>query len=61
MFNDRKKVCNDLERMESKHCLQSDDVFREQSILPLLPAYNTFMGAVDHTSQLKSHTGLTGS
>ena len=63
VFNDRKEVCfvTNLfsERMDSKvFRLQCNGVLREQSVPPLLPAYNKFMGAVDLTGQLKKPYGF---
>ena len=50
VFNDRKEVCFVTnvfpERMDSKvFRLQCNGVLREQSVPPLFPAYNKFMGA----------------
>ena len=63
VFNDRKEVCFVTnvfpERMDSQvFRLQCNGVLREQSVPPLLPAYNKFMGAVDLTGQLKKPYGF---
>ena len=57
VFNDRKLVSFVTnvfpETMNSKvFRLQPEGVLREQSVPPLLPAYNKYMGAVDLTDQL---------
>ena len=62
VFNDRKIVSflsNVFpESMDSKvFRLQHDGFMREQSVPPLLPAYNKFMCAVDVTDQLKKTYG----
>lgn len=62
VFNDRKVVSFVTnvfpERMDSMVVrLQHDGVMREQSVPPLLPAYNKYMCAVDVTDQLKKAYG----
>ena len=38
--------------------LQPEGVLRNQSVPPLLPAYNMFMGGVDRTDQLRKTYGF---
>ena len=61
MFNDHKEICFVTnvfpERMDSK-VFRLQCVLREQSVPPLLPAYNKFMGAVDLTGELKKPYGF---
>ena len=63
VFNDRKVVrfvSNVFpESMTPKVArIQCDGVFGYQSVPPLLPAYNKFMGAVDRVSQVKKNYGV---
>ena len=63
VFNDRKLVSFVTnvfpETMNSKvFRLQPEGVLREQSVPPLLPAYNKYMGAVDLTDQLMRTYGF---
>ena len=63
VFHDRKVVCFVTnvfpETMSSKvFRLQPEGVLREQSVPPLLPAYNKYMGAVDLTDQLVKPYGF---
>ena len=57
VFQDRREVCFITnvfpEHMDSQVArLQPEGVLRNQSVPPLLPAYNMFMGGVDRTDQL---------
>ena len=63
VFQDRKQVCfitNAFpEHMDSKvFRMQPGGVLRAQSVPPLLPAYNKFMGGVDRTDQLRKTYGF---
>ena len=63
VFQDRREVCfisNVFpEHMDSEVVrVQPGGVFRSQSVPPLLPAYNKFMGGVDRTDQLRKVYGF---
>ena len=58
VFQNRSKVCFVTnvfpEHMDSQVArVQPEGVLRNQSVPPLLPAYNMFMGGVDRTDQLR--------
>ena len=62
VFQDRGEVCFVTnmfpEHMDSQVArLQPEGVLRNQSVPPLLPAYNMFMGGVDRTYQLRKTYG----
>lgn len=63
VFQDRREVCFITnvfpERMDSQVVrVQPGGVFHSQSVPPLLPAYNKFMGGVDRTDQLRKVYGF---
>ena len=63
VFQDRREVCFVTnvfpEHMDSQVArLQPEGVLRNQSVPPLLPAYNMFMGGVDRTDQLRKTYGF---
>ena len=63
VFQDRKQVCFITnvfpEHMDSKVLrMQPGGVLRAQSVPPLLPAYNKYMGGVDRTDQLRKSYGF---
>ena len=63
VFQDRREVCFVTnvfpEHMDSRVArLQPDGVLRNQSVPPLLPAYNMFMGGVDRTDQIRKTYGF---
>ena len=63
VFQDRKEVCFITnvfpEKMDSKVVRpQPGGVLRAQSVPPLLPAYNKFMGGVDRTDQFRKSYGF---
>ena len=63
VFQDRKEVCfvtNVLpEHMDSQVArLQPEGVLHKQSVPPLLPAYNKFMGGVDRTAHIRKTYGF---
>ena len=63
VFSDRKEVCFITnvfpERMDSQVVrLQPGGIFGSQSVPPLLPAYNKYMGGVDRTDQLRKVYGF---
>ena len=63
VFHDRREVCFVTnifpERMDTPVArLQPEGVLRYQSVPPLLPAYNKFMGGVDRTDQLRKTYGF---
>ena len=63
VFQDRREVCF-VTNVFPKHMdsqvarLQPEGVLRNQSVPPLLPAYNMFMGGVDRTDQLRKTYGF---
>ena len=63
VFQDRKQVCFVTnvfpEHMDSQVTrLQPEGVLRKQSVPPLLPAYNKFMGGVDRTGHIRKTYGF---
>ena len=63
VFQDRREECFVTnvfpEHMDSQVArLQPEVVLRNQSVPPLLPAYNMFMGVVDRTDQLRKTYGF---
>ena len=49
------------EHMDSQVArVQPEGVLHKQSVPPLLPAYNKFMGGVDRTGHIRKHMGLIG-
>ena len=63
VFHDRREVCFVTnvfpEHMDTPVArLQPEGVLRHQSVPPLLPAYNKFMGGVDRTDQLRKTYGF---
>ena len=63
VFQDRREVCFVTnvfpEHMDSLVArLQPGGVLRNQSVPPLLPAYNKFMGGVDRTDQIRKCYGF---
>lgn len=63
VFHDRREVCFVTnvfpESMESRVArLQPGGVLQKQSVPPLLPAYNKFMGGVDRTDQIRKSYGF---